>query len=192
MYTSMSRIPLGCLPGESKHHQPFSRSVSAGQKPLVIRPGMKVCAFLLSALPCPTAFTPLCLSAVGLSSCPEPPVPGNGLKVGERYLVNDVVSFQCEPGYALQVEEWGFFWHKKGQQQTFGRETSKFCLVFLSLRGTLTFPACRAPCGAGTILLRFALVGFLLLFFPSRYLSCPSKNLCNQMLMKWGEVSCPD
>uniref|UniRef100_A0A8C9F9J0 CUB and Sushi multiple domains 2 n=1 Tax=Pavo cristatus TaxID=9049 RepID=A0A8C9F9J0_PAVCR len=39
---------------------------------------------------------------VGLSSCPEPPVPGNGLKVGERYLVNDVVSFQCEPGYALQ------------------------------------------------------------------------------------------
>uniref|UniRef100_A0A8C3UBV4 CUB and Sushi multiple domains 2 n=1 Tax=Catharus ustulatus TaxID=91951 RepID=A0A8C3UBV4_CATUS len=39
---------------------------------------------------------------VGLSSCPEPPVPANGLKVGERYLVNDVVSFQCEPGYALQ------------------------------------------------------------------------------------------
>uniref|UniRef100_A0A8C8AY99 CUB and Sushi multiple domains 2 n=1 Tax=Otus sunia TaxID=257818 RepID=A0A8C8AY99_9STRI len=39
---------------------------------------------------------------VGLSSCPEPPVPGNGLKIGERYLVNDVVSFQCEPGYALQ------------------------------------------------------------------------------------------
>uniref|UniRef100_A0A803VYI3 CUB and Sushi multiple domains 2 n=1 Tax=Ficedula albicollis TaxID=59894 RepID=A0A803VYI3_FICAL len=39
---------------------------------------------------------------VGLSSCPEPPVPANGLKLGERYLVNDVVSFQCEPGYALQ------------------------------------------------------------------------------------------
>uniref|UniRef100_A0A8B9RZV4 CUB and Sushi multiple domains 2 n=1 Tax=Accipiter nisus TaxID=211598 RepID=A0A8B9RZV4_9AVES len=39
---------------------------------------------------------------VGLSSCPEPPIPGNGLKIGERYLVNDVVSFQCEPGYALQ------------------------------------------------------------------------------------------
>uniref|UniRef100_A0A452HNN1 Uncharacterized protein n=1 Tax=Gopherus agassizii TaxID=38772 RepID=A0A452HNN1_9SAUR len=39
---------------------------------------------------------------VGLSSCPEPAVPGNGLKIGERYLVNDVVSFQCEPGYALQ------------------------------------------------------------------------------------------
>uniref|UniRef100_A0A5F8G3Y3 CUB and Sushi multiple domains 2 n=1 Tax=Monodelphis domestica TaxID=13616 RepID=A0A5F8G3Y3_MONDO len=39
---------------------------------------------------------------VGLSSCPEPTVPSNGMKIGERYLVNDVVSFQCEPGYALQ------------------------------------------------------------------------------------------
>nr|XP_060479509.1 CUB and sushi domain-containing protein 2 isoform X3 [Panthera onca] len=39
---------------------------------------------------------------VGLSSCPEPTVPSNGVKTGERYLVNDVVSFQCEPGYALQ------------------------------------------------------------------------------------------
>ncbi|XP_048355110.1 CUB and sushi domain-containing protein 1-like isoform X3 [Sphaerodactylus townsendi] len=39
---------------------------------------------------------------VGLSSCPEPTVPSSGLKTGERYLVNDVVSFQCEPGYALQ------------------------------------------------------------------------------------------
>ncbi|OBS75329.1 hypothetical protein A6R68_14126, partial [Neotoma lepida] len=41
-------------------------------------------------------------NAVGLSSCPEPAVPSNGVKTGERYLVNDVVSFQCEPGYALQ------------------------------------------------------------------------------------------
>ncbi|XP_029395556.1 CUB and sushi domain-containing protein 2 isoform X3 [Mus pahari] len=39
---------------------------------------------------------------VGLSSCPEPAVPSNGVKTGERYLVNDVVSFRCEPGYALQ------------------------------------------------------------------------------------------
>lgn len=30
-------------------------------------------------------------------------MPSNGVKTGERYLVNDVVSFQCEPGYALQV-----------------------------------------------------------------------------------------
>ncbi|EDL30240.1 mCG115553, partial [Mus musculus] len=41
---------------------------------------------------------------VGLSSCPEPAVPSNGVKTGERYLVNDVVSFQCEPGYALQAQ----------------------------------------------------------------------------------------
>ncbi|XP_043915904.1 CUB and sushi domain-containing protein 1-like [Protopterus annectens] len=39
---------------------------------------------------------------VGLSSCPDPAVPSNGLKLGERYLVNDVISFQCEPGYTLQ------------------------------------------------------------------------------------------
>ncbi|XP_042194838.1 CUB and sushi domain-containing protein 1 [Callorhinchus milii] len=39
---------------------------------------------------------------VGLTSCPEPSIPSNGLKGGERYLVNDVVSFRCEPGYALQ------------------------------------------------------------------------------------------
>lgn len=45
--------------------------------------------------------------AVGLSSCPEPTVPSNGVKTGERYLVNDVVSFQCEPGYALQVPSVG-------------------------------------------------------------------------------------
>lgn len=53
----------------------------------------------------PFSFTSVCLShpAVGLSSCPEPAVPSNGVKTGERYLVNDVVSFQCEPGYALQV-----------------------------------------------------------------------------------------
>lgn len=44
---------------------------------------------------------------MGLSSCPEPTVPSNGVKTGERYLVNDVVSFQCEPGYALQVPPLG-------------------------------------------------------------------------------------
>ncbi|XP_072264529.1 CUB and sushi domain-containing protein 1 [Pyxicephalus adspersus] len=39
---------------------------------------------------------------VGLTSCPEPLVPMNGIKNGDRYMVNDVVSFQCEPGYTLQ------------------------------------------------------------------------------------------
>ncbi|XP_058853305.1 CUB and sushi domain-containing protein 2-like [Acipenser ruthenus] len=39
---------------------------------------------------------------VGLSSCPEPLIPSSGVKLGDRYLVNDVVSFQCEPGYTLQ------------------------------------------------------------------------------------------
>ncbi|XP_051775015.1 CUB and sushi domain-containing protein 1 [Erpetoichthys calabaricus] len=39
---------------------------------------------------------------VGLSSCPPPQIPSNGIKVGDRYLVNDVVAFSCEPGYTLQ------------------------------------------------------------------------------------------
>lgn len=62
---------------------------------------------LLSPWSSGLVYSPLPLSvsclAVGLSSCPEPAVPSNGVKTGERYLVNDVVSFQCEPGYALQV-----------------------------------------------------------------------------------------
>lgn len=56
--------------------------------------------------------------AVGLSSCPEPAVPSNGVKTGERYLVNDVVSFQCEPGYALQVPT-SPQPKPKGREQTF-------------------------------------------------------------------------
>ncbi|XP_034622788.1 CUB and sushi domain-containing protein 1-like [Trachemys scripta elegans] len=39
---------------------------------------------------------------VGLAACPEPILPSNGIKMGERYMVNDVLSFQCEPGYTLQ------------------------------------------------------------------------------------------
>uniref|UniRef100_A0AAZ3QFV8 CUB and Sushi multiple domains 2 n=1 Tax=Oncorhynchus tshawytscha TaxID=74940 RepID=A0AAZ3QFV8_ONCTS len=39
---------------------------------------------------------------VSLTSCPEPVVPMNGIKVGERLHMNSVVSFQCEPGYTLQ------------------------------------------------------------------------------------------
>ncbi|KAM4694506.1 CUB and sushi domain-containing protein 1 [Discoglossus pictus] len=39
---------------------------------------------------------------VGLTACPEPLVPTNGVKIGDRYMVNDVVSFQCDAGYTLQ------------------------------------------------------------------------------------------
>ncbi|XP_036410979.1 CUB and sushi domain-containing protein 2 [Megalops cyprinoides] len=39
---------------------------------------------------------------VSLTSCPEPVVPMNGMKVGDRLQMNNVVSFQCEPGYTLQ------------------------------------------------------------------------------------------
>lgn len=47
-------------------------------------------------------------SAVSLTNCPEPVVPMNGIKVGERLQMNNVVSFQCEPGYTLQVTHLGF------------------------------------------------------------------------------------
>lgn len=43
------------------------------------------------------------LPAVALTSCPEPIIPANGIKTGDRYMVNEVVSFGCEPGYVLQV-----------------------------------------------------------------------------------------
>uniref|UniRef100_A0A671PZU1 CUB and sushi domain-containing protein 1-like n=1 Tax=Sinocyclocheilus anshuiensis TaxID=1608454 RepID=A0A671PZU1_9TELE len=39
---------------------------------------------------------------VGLTTCPEPVIPANGIKNGDRYMVNEVVSFSCEPGYVLQ------------------------------------------------------------------------------------------
>uniref|UniRef100_A0A672G2T7 CUB and sushi domain-containing protein 1-like n=1 Tax=Salarias fasciatus TaxID=181472 RepID=A0A672G2T7_SALFA len=39
---------------------------------------------------------------VSLTNCPEPVVPMNGIKVGERLQMNNVVSFHCEPGYTLQ------------------------------------------------------------------------------------------
>lgn len=41
--------------------------------------------------------------AVGLTTCPEPMIPANGIKTGDRYMVNEVVAFICEPGYTLQV-----------------------------------------------------------------------------------------
>ncbi|KAK3553354.1 hypothetical protein QTP70_002432 [Hemibagrus guttatus] len=50
---------------------------------------------------------------VGLTACPEPVVPANGIKSGDRYMVNEVVSFSCEPGYVLQPFRGGLagvFW----------------------------------------------------------------------------------
>lgn len=41
--------------------------------------------------------------AVGLTTCPEPMIPANGIKTGERFMVNEVVAFSCEAGYTLQV-----------------------------------------------------------------------------------------
>ncbi|KAI4529740.1 hypothetical protein MG293_020418, partial [Ovis ammon polii] len=40
---------------------------------------------------------------VGLAACQEPALPSNSIKTGDRYMVNDVLSFQCEPGYTLQL-----------------------------------------------------------------------------------------
>ncbi|EMP25344.1 CUB and sushi domain-containing protein 3 [Chelonia mydas] len=42
------------------------------------------------------------LQAIGLDSCPEPQTPSNGIKIGDRYMVGDVVSFHCDQGYSLQ------------------------------------------------------------------------------------------
>ncbi|XP_037533201.1 CUB and sushi domain-containing protein 3 [Nematolebias whitei] len=41
-------------------------------------------------------------TAIGLDSCPEPVPPSNGHKVGDRYTVGDMVSFQCDQGFSLQ------------------------------------------------------------------------------------------
>uniref|UniRef100_A0A7N4PW30 CUB and Sushi multiple domains 3 n=1 Tax=Sarcophilus harrisii TaxID=9305 RepID=A0A7N4PW30_SARHA len=41
-------------------------------------------------------------TAIGLDSCPEPQTPSSGVKIGDRYMVGDVVSFQCDQGYSLQ------------------------------------------------------------------------------------------
>ncbi|KAM9605608.1 uncharacterized protein ACIBXB_001788 [Morphnus guianensis] len=104
---------------------------------------MKVCvpvpsAFSADAIPPPwSAHLALAFAAVGLSSCPEPPIPGNGLKIGERYLVNDVVSFQCEPGYALQVLS--VFPKKRMTTNTWNTGgSSKPCVLFSSSPGPLS------------------------------------------------------
>uniref|UniRef100_A0A8C2Z0K3 CUB and Sushi multiple domains 3 n=1 Tax=Cyclopterus lumpus TaxID=8103 RepID=A0A8C2Z0K3_CYCLU len=42
------------------------------------------------------------LEYTGLDSCPAPLPPSNGQKVGDRYTVGDMVSFQCDQGFSLQ------------------------------------------------------------------------------------------
>uniref|UniRef100_A0A8D3CAD4 CUB and Sushi multiple domains 3a n=1 Tax=Scophthalmus maximus TaxID=52904 RepID=A0A8D3CAD4_SCOMX len=42
------------------------------------------------------------LEYTGLDSCPEPLPPSNGQRVGDRYTVGDMVSFQCDQGFSLQ------------------------------------------------------------------------------------------
>uniref|UniRef100_A0A3B3ZK64 Uncharacterized protein n=2 Tax=Periophthalmus magnuspinnatus TaxID=409849 RepID=A0A3B3ZK64_9GOBI len=41
-------------------------------------------------------------TAIGLESCPEPQTPNYGVRVGDRFMVGDVVQFSCEQGYSLQ------------------------------------------------------------------------------------------
>uniref|UniRef100_A0A3Q1CLJ1 CUB and Sushi multiple domains 2 n=1 Tax=Amphiprion ocellaris TaxID=80972 RepID=A0A3Q1CLJ1_AMPOC len=53
-------------------------------------------------------FSDISVSAAGFrleyksNGCISPQVPMNGIKVGERLQMNNVVSFHCEPGYTLQ------------------------------------------------------------------------------------------
>ncbi|XP_072565430.1 CUB and sushi domain-containing protein 1a isoform X1 [Paramormyrops kingsleyae] len=69
---------------------------------------------------------------VGLTTCPEPVVPANGLKMGDRYMVNEVVSFSCEPGYVLQGH------------------SHISCMPGTVRRWTYPSPLCIAQCG-GTL-----------------------------------------
>ncbi|XP_048865206.1 CUB and sushi domain-containing protein 1-like isoform X4 [Brienomyrus brachyistius] len=69
---------------------------------------------------------------VGLTTCPEPVLPANGLKMGDRYMVNEVVSFSCEPGYVLQGH------------------SHISCMPGTVRRWTYPSPLCIAQCG-GTL-----------------------------------------
>lgn len=54
---------------------------------------------------CPHLCVVTLSQAIGLDSCPEPLPPSNGQRVGDRYTVGDMVSFQCDQGFSLQVGE---------------------------------------------------------------------------------------
>lgn len=51
--------------------------------------------------------------------------------------MNDVVSFQCEPGYALQVEERSFLLHRRDNNKHLGGRPPNF-VCFFSPSGTLS------------------------------------------------------
>ncbi|RXM30192.1 CUB and sushi domain-containing protein 3 [Acipenser ruthenus] len=44
-------------------------------------------------------------TAIGLDSCPEPQTPNSAIKVDDRYMVGDVVTFQCDQGYSLEFNK---------------------------------------------------------------------------------------
>ncbi|KAL2080247.1 hypothetical protein ACEWY4_024040 [Coilia grayii] len=75
-------------------------------------------------------------TAIGLESCPEPQTPNYGVKLGDRYMVGDVVQFQCEQGYSLQ-----------GSPVIFPDRALRDCLYATSRRRCrhLTFDVGRAP-----------------------------------------------
>uniref|UniRef100_A0AAQ4PH74 CUB and Sushi multiple domains 1 n=1 Tax=Gasterosteus aculeatus aculeatus TaxID=481459 RepID=A0AAQ4PH74_GASAC len=66
---------------------------------------------------------------VGLTTCPEPMIPANGIKAGDRYMVNEVVAFTCEPGYTLQGH------------------SHISCMPGTVRRWNYPPPLCIAPCG---------------------------------------------
>lgn len=88
---------------------------------------------------------------MGLAACQEPALPSNGLKTGDRYMVNDVLAFQCEPGYTLQVgvratpgspparlgQSPGFPSAQGSQVLPLGRQIK--AVTFLTQAGRLTF-----------------------------------------------------
>ncbi|KAM6149501.1 CUB and sushi domain-containing protein 1 [Erethizon dorsatum] len=72
---------------------------------------------------------------VGLAACQEPALPSNGIKLGDRYMVNDVLSFQCEPGYTLQGRS-----HISCMPGTVRRWNYPSPLCIATCGGTLTDP----------------------------------------------------
>uniref|UniRef100_A0A8C9TSU0 CUB and Sushi multiple domains 2 n=1 Tax=Scleropages formosus TaxID=113540 RepID=A0A8C9TSU0_SCLFO len=91
---------------------------------------------------------------VSLTSCPEPVVPMNGMKVGDRFQMNNVVSFQCEPGYTLQGN------------------SHITCMPGTVRRWNFPPPLCIAQCGG----IRVEMEGMILSpGFPGKY---PSNSDC--------------